>query len=151
MELEDMVAMDMEGTMIMKMVMMIKMTEMIVVITLYQECALNQKVQVINAHLKIFMVIKFKLRSPLSDGFTMRVLANVSRSCILVVVVIIIGLKRKLLVMMYASLNHARKIQRNVGKEKSIARTIPVENKSIDIWHIPTCWVNKGLVSSWIT
>merc|ERR1711909_62065 len=98
---------------------MIKMTEMIVVITLYQEFALNQKVQVISAHLKIFMVIKFKLRSPLSDGFTMRVLANVSRSCILVVVVIIIGLKRKLLVMMYASLNHARKILRKAGKEKS--------------------------------
>jgi xanthine/uracil permease len=96
------------------------------------------------------MVIQFKQRSLLSGGFMMRVLENVNPSCIQVVVVMIIGLKLKQIVMMFASLSPVRKNQRKAEKAKSIARIMLVGNRLIDIWLNPTYWVNKDLVSNWI-
>merc|ERR1719273_1810486 len=115
--------------------------EMIVKIR-YHSCAPCLRSQVINVRLKTFMVIQFKLRNPLSDGFMMKAMENVNPSCIPVVAVMIIGLKRKHLVMMFASPNPVTKNLRKARKEKSIARIMQEGNKSIGIWNVPTYWVN---------
>merc|ERR1711974_214983 len=114
------------------------MMEMMAVKIPFHLCAHCLKLQVINALLKTFMVIQFRQRSPLSGGFMMRVLENVNLSCIPAVVAMIIVLKRKQIVMMFASLNHVRKSQRKAEKAKSIARIMLGGNRLIDIWLILT-------------
>merc|ERR1712227_1035452 len=127
---EVMTVMDLEGMMIL--MVMMKIVK-IAVIILYHSHVPYRKVQAISVHPKTFMEIPFKLRSRLLDGSMMITLENVSHLFIQVVVEMITDLIAKLIAILYVSRRAVRKSLRKAKKERDSARIISKENKLKDI------------------